>query len=702
MKNKSIIITATVSALLIWVGLVEKSRSIKIDDHAYYRAHLVEQHQHDLAVNQIVLETRYSLKVSYENLSQELQQIKKVYKRLQNIPDFLDDQNTQKLQSILTEGAQSLDQRLFLLEEFKAKNGLLKNSLYHLTFLIDQTKQDKTSSDQLDQVLTELFDKALLYTLNSDEAIAPEVQLKVEELQAYINSDAAKENPNLEDVLAYVQNILDHKPQVDRLTQDLLALPIKQQTRDLSKTYETAYETAVQSSKLFQLAATIWFISMLGGAIYLILTMDQFRKAEQMARTLFEGIDDGFVSVNHQWNITYVNVQAAKTLGKRPDEIVGQSFWTTFPHELGHNLTDYYQQAINQQTVVKFEVEYRKLLWLEFRLYPRKDDLAVFWQDISIRKQAEAQLALSLKITDKALNKAKDECKKAKEANHAKSQFLANMSHELRTPLNAIIGYSELLQEDAADIGQDIFLPELQKIQGAGKHLLSLINNVLDLSKVESGCMEMHLEKFDIMPLLQNVISTMQPLIENNNNILRLQCAEDIGTIYADQVKVRQSLFNLLSNASKFTQGGVITLRAFFTNNHGVSWIHFQVQDTGIGMTPSQLKKIFEAFSQADSSTTRKYGGTGLGLTITKKFIEMMEGEITVESKIGKGTTFSILIPQMVQTFSISSDMSAEAHPLPLPSQPSDLDMDMVRTAEPALNHVTLAHNCVAADVMSA
>jgi signal transduction histidine kinase len=245
-------------------------------------------------------------------------------------------------------------------------------------------------------------------------------------------------------------------------------------------------------------------------------------------------------------------------------------------------------------------------------------------------------------VQKQALAAARDE---ALAASRAKSTFLANMSHELRTPLNAVIGYGEMVQEEARDAGHDAYIPDLQKIVSSGRHLLGLIDDILDLSKIEAGRVQLASEEFDVDELVHGAAATVAPLVARNENRLDIAAGPSLGKMRSDPMRTRQILLNLLSNAAKFTRQGAIRLHVRREPAPGADRIVFTVHDTGVGMTREQMGRIFDAFSQADASTARSYGGTGLGLTITKRFAEMLGGEISVESEPGRGSTFQVWLP---------------------------------------------------------
>src|SRR5262249_40631175 len=272
-----------------------------------------------------------------------------------------------------------------------------------------------------------------------------------------------------------------------------------------------------------------------------------------------------------------------------------------------------------------------------------------------VRPFSDKQVELATTFADQAViaienvrlfDEIQDKSRQLAEASQHKSQFLANMSHELRTPLNAIIGVSEMLREDAEALKQDT--EPLDRVLGTGRHLLALINDILDLSKIEAGRMELSLETFALAPLVADVVKTIQPLAAKNSNKVTVHCDAAIGTLHADQMRLRQALLNLLSNANKFTEKGTITVDTQEGHENGRDCVIIEVADTGIGMAPEQMRKLFQEFSQADASTTRKYGGTGLGLAISKRFCQMMGGDITVESEPGCGSTFTIRLPKLV------------------------------------------------------
>jgi PAS domain S-box-containing protein len=359
---------------------------------------------------------------------------------------------------------------------------------------------------------------------------------------------------------------------------------------------------------------------------------------------------------------TWVSDNITRIMGYRVDEALTSAWWSAHLHP--EDQAGAYATHGSLLTRGTIESEYRfrhrdgTYRWIrdELRLVHAARGESVeavgAWLDITERKRAEEAL--------------EDKSRELEAASKHKSQFLANMSHELRTPLNAILSYSQLLLEEAEDLGQHGFIPDLKKIHGAGAHLLGLINDILDLSKIEAGKMDLYVEKFDVLALVQDVVALVLPLVEKKANTLNVRCADDLGAMRADVTKVRQALFNLLSNAAKFTENGTISLSVSRAPSDGVDSVTFAVADSGIGLSPEQASKLFQAFVQAESSTTRKYGGTGLGLAISRHFCQMMGGDIAVESELGRGSTFTIKLPAEVAGPVTSSEPGMEPTAGPL------------------------------------
>jgi signal transduction histidine kinase len=350
-------------------------------------------------------------------------------------------------------------------------------------------------------------------------------------------------------------------------------------------------------------------------------------------KPLLDSLPIGIITVNPEdHRILDINAFALQVMGKSREELVGSiCHGVVCPADVGKCPITDMGKAMDRSECILLASGTEIPILKTVIPFVQKGTRILIESFLDLRSQKHAEESRIAK-------------EKAEAANRAKSEFLAHMSHELRTPLNAIIGYSELLQEEAQDAGHLNSLPDLQKIYDAGKHLLGLINDILDLSKIEAGKSELFIENFDIRQMIEELVDIVKPMADQRQNCLNLQCSTELGRMDGDVVKIRQILYNLMSNACKFTENGNVWVEAARHKNDGADEIVFWVRDTGIGITPDQISRLFQPFHQADSSTTQKYGGTGLGLAISDQFCRLMGGSISVESRPGEGSAFTFRI----------------------------------------------------------
>ncbi|TXD36676.1 response regulator [Lujinxingia vulgaris] len=432
--------------------------------------------------------------------------------------------------------------------------------------------------------------------------------------------------------------------------------------------YVSLIRGAPPEGVLLNTTQLIWEMSLVIGmfAAVMVLTLTyetikewaitEVRRSEAQTRAIFDAAPDGILTLSSQGEVGRANAAAMDLLGYEQQELLKVPFFKMVPQIAQSSPTSPHASEGASQDGEEVFSKARPnregiSAWLGrgHETEAHRRDGQVFPAELSLTRidEEERFVAILRDITERrefqeSLKIARDQ---AVEANHAKSRFLANISHELRTPLNAIIGYSELILDDLQElekVDSADLRPDVSKIGKAGRHLLGLINQVLDLAKVEAGKMDVYVETIDVRELIEEVSDTIMPVISKNRNVLEVSLTRAPRTLRSDRMKLRQVLINLLSNASKFTEEGSIEVRVTAISE---SQCCFEVIDSGIGIAPDKLEALFEAFRQADDSTTREYGGTGLGLTISRHFAELMGGTIGVESEMGKGSTFRVTIP---------------------------------------------------------
>lgn len=629
--------------LLVLVILWVKSLAIDNERHNRYLADLRQIQTLHARLDRNILQARDGLLNNYDPIANDLAQIQQLQTALQQPPSFVDGDSRSELDRLLQTQRQLWQQKEESILTFQSQNAVLINSQTYFPIAIADLVAKTTTSPAQKERLNSLLRDILLFNLDTDKTLATKTLREISQIVA--DASPTLEGTAIKMALAHAQIILNKRDRVDNLVRSINELPTTQRSENLALAYNLRYQAAIDSTNNYRL----WFyllsiLLLIGIATWILIKIRVYaaatEQAEEKYRSIFENSVTGICQTSPDGRFLSANPGLAKIYGyesvaalmKTVTNIDRQIFVLPERREELLRLLEV------QGAVANFESEvYRQdgtTIWTVENIQCVRDpsgNLRYYEStvtDINARKQAEAALA---------------KAKLAAEAtNLAKSQFLANMSHELRTPLNAIIGYSEMSIEEMSDLGVPSLIPDIQKIHGAGQHLLGLINNILDLSKVEAGKIELFLEIFEIPALLTEVAATLRPMIGKNQNTLVIDCPDDIGSMQTDITKLRQSLFNLLSNASKFTENGTITLAVSRTE---AGWVTFYVSDTGIGMTPEQQAKLFQSFTQADASTTRKYGGTGLGLVITQQFCQLMGGDIQVTSAAGTGTTFTIRLP---------------------------------------------------------
>lgn len=467
-----------------------------------------------------------------------------------------------------------------------------------------------------------------------------------------ISTDSDKEVSMLRAAMSAMTPIESALAEIKEHEEELLDQRTTQFERRLNQTRANLLFSSLLSVALVSLAFFVlrqhWSSVQKSVEDIAILTREKSSLSRYNAR-LLESTSEGIYGIDVLGRCTFMNSAAAQLLGGKTTDFLGVNL-----HQAIHHTRNDGEVYREEECPISVSAKQGESCFVDTEVFWKSDgeSFAVEYTSSPIKdgNHIEGAVVTFKDVTEK--RKAQLELQQAKDAaetaNESKSQFLANMSHELRTPLNAVIMYSELLCEEAEEQNVPDFIPDLNRIRSAGKHLLELVNGVLDLSKIDAGKMEIFAEEIDLRAMVDEVVSTMTPLIEKNRNVLTTSIDDSLETMTGDLTKLRQVLFNLISNASKFTEDGEIQL--IVSRPIDTSKICFSVADSGIGMTDEQISRLFQPFMQADASTTRKYGGTGLGLAIIKRFSELMQGEVSVQSTPGSGTTFEVTLPLAFDT----------------------------------------------------
>lgn len=687
------IIVLGVGTVVVLIYLLLEARSVDSGQHQRFVVDLHRFQELDANLNRDILQARYGLLDNYDPLVGHIDQLRLFQERLETLPDFIGDVGQRELRTLLAHQAAMLGKKQTLIEHFKSQNASLSNSLNYFSILVPELAERaarQTGGMVQAQRLQHLLRDVLLYNLTADAELVPSIKVQL----ARLGSGSRLNSPDATDLgfaKAHAKTILEYKPEVDAATRAVIALPTRAKSEELYRAYDSYYQRKLAAGNRLRVFLYLAVLMLLVAIGYVIVRLRrathelnavntgleerikdrtealstsnrELETAEAHTRAILDTAADGVITIDAHGIVQSFNRAAEIMFGYTAGEVVGQNVNRLMPEGYSQQHDSYIERY--RSTGVP------RILGLPREFAGLRKDGSTFPMDLKVSEvhlsSGSLFTGIVRDITDR--HDAARELEAAKEAaevaNRAKSQVLANMSHELRTPLNAIIGYSEILQEEAAEEGAEEFNADLQKIHAAGIQLLGLVNDILDLSKIEAGKMELFLETFDVGAMLQEVSNTVQPAIAKNGNRLVMKVEPNLPSMHADLTKVRQVLFNLLSNASKFTHQGQVTLSGTRCRLDGAEGCQFRVSDTGIGMTTEQMQHLFQPFSQADASTAREYGGTGLGLAITRRFCQLMGGDVTLESRPGEGSIFTVKLPSVVANDGVETPAFEMRNPL--------------------------------------
>jgi two-component system sensor histidine kinase/response regulator len=639
--------------IVLLTFLFWKTQAFDSTEHERFSSGLRRLKQVDATLNQDILKARFGLVASYDPVVAELAEMKRVRGELKKIPTFVDGQGRAELGRQLEDFDDVLRRKESLMQRFSSRNAVLNNSLRYFPVLTGELVQtaapsgDRQMARQLDDLLRDI----LIYNLIAGEELKPKLSARIDRLLRDRHSLAVADS-DLDTVVNHARTILDLKPEVDALTRDLTLLPTAAHVENLFKTYNGQYEAALRATSFYRLCLYVLSLLLLGYVGYVILRLkkatdalnaanealqddiaergcveDKLRHAEAHFRTVVESLGESLLITDFLDRVIYINSRATELTGYTLEEMESSpAYELLLPPEQWPAVLDR-NEARRQGAAETYELRLRRKdgseIWAEVHGTPYYNDAGEVvgtigaMTDITERKRIEAEIE---RARDAALESAR-----------LKSEFLANMSHEIRTPMNGIIGMTELTLDTELNAEQRDYL---QMVKLSADSLLGIINDILDFSKIEAGKLELNRADFDLRETIGDALLPLAMRAEQKGLEMTYSVAPGVPErLVGDSARLRQVLLNLVGNAVKFTESGEISVLVEEEPRtaDGIC-LHFRVADTGIGIPPEKRAVIFEAFSQADGSTTRRYGGTGLGLAITSQLVGLMGGRVWVES----------------------------------------------------------------------